>query len=92
MLGISLLQGRLFDAGDRQGTPMVAVINEEMARQFWPSETAIGKRFKEMLPGMDGNWATVIGVVKNVIYNRDGVVIPTFYVSDGRRTLRSTIW
>src|SRR6478752_3968333 len=50
-----------------------------MARRYWPSQSAIGKRFKEMLPGLDGRWMVVVGVVKDVIYNRDGVVIPVFY-------------
>jgi predicted permease len=79
LLGIPLHEGRLFDSGDRNGKPAVAVINEKMARHFWPSESAVGRRFKEALPGMVGDWITVIGVVKDVIYNRDGVVIPIFY-------------
>ena len=50
-----------------------------MARHFWPSENAIGKRFKEVLPGLDRNWITVVGIVGDVIYSRDGVNLPVFY-------------
>ena len=80
LLGIPLREGRLFSGGDVAGKPAVAVINERMARHFWPSGNALGKRFKEVLPGMDeGGWITVIGVVGDVIYNRDGIVMPVFY-------------
>jgi putative ABC transport system permease protein len=50
-----------------------------MSSHFWPSENAIGKRFKQVLPGMDGDWITVIGVVKDVVYDRDGKIMPVFY-------------
>jgi putative ABC transport system permease protein len=79
LLGIPLQEGRLFSGEDAGGKPAVAVINRSMARHFWPSENAIGKRFKEVLPGMDRNWITVVGIVGDVIYNRDGVSLPVFY-------------
>lgn len=79
LLGIPLLQGRLFSNQDTTGKPTVAVINRSMARHLWPSENALGRRFKEALPGTDGTWMTVVGIVGDVVYNRDGVVIPVFY-------------
>ena len=79
LLGIPLHEGRLFTGEDAEGKPAVAIINRSMARHFWPSENAIGKRFKEVLPGMDRNWVTVVGIVGDVIYNRDGVSLPVFY-------------
>jgi putative ABC transport system permease protein len=79
LLGIPREKGRLFTDQDAGGKPAVAIINESMARHFWPSENAIGKRFKEVLPGMDRNWMTVVGIVGDVIYNRDGVKLPVFY-------------
>jgi putative ABC transport system permease protein len=79
VMGIPLRQGRLFSAGDHSGSPGVAVISETMARRFWPSESPLGKRFKEVLPGADSEWLTVIGVVGDVVTNRDGTVYPTFY-------------
>src|SRR5260370_23431373 len=78
-LGIPLRLGRLFSSEDRRGGPGVAVINETMARHFWPSEDPIGKRFKQVLPGELGQWITVVGVVGDVLYNRDGSVVPIFY-------------
>jgi putative ABC transport system permease protein len=79
--GIPLRQGRLFTAEDRPGGPEVAVINETMARRYWPHENPLGKRFKEVLPGLDAPWVSVVGVVGDVVYNRDGEVIPVFYWS-----------
>jgi putative ABC transport system permease protein len=79
LMGIPLRQGRLFSAEDHSGSPGVAVISETMARRFWTSENPLGKRFKEVLPGADSEWITVIGVVGDVVTNRDGMVYPTFY-------------
>ena len=42
--GIRLLKGREFTEADREGTPKVAIINEAMARAFWPGQDPIGKR------------------------------------------------
>jgi predicted permease len=44
-LGIPIVEGRAFTPADRVGAPLVAVINETMARRFWPDSTAIGKTF-----------------------------------------------
>jgi putative ABC transport system permease protein len=44
VLGIPLLAGRALSAGDRDGTPPVAVVNQAGARRFWPNESPIGKR------------------------------------------------
>jgi putative ABC transport system permease protein len=50
-----------------------------MARRFWPVENPIGKRFKEVLPGLDGPWVTVAGIVGDVSLSRDGSMAPIFY-------------
>ena len=79
VMGIPLLQGRLFSPEDHSGSPEVAVIDETMARRYWPSEGPLGKRFKEVLPGTDPGWHTVIGVVGDVVTNRDGRAYPWYY-------------
>ncbi|HXG67844.1 MAG TPA: ABC transporter permease, partial [Blastocatellia bacterium] len=43
-MGIPLLQGRAFTEQDADGAPGVVIINESMARKFWPDENPIGKR------------------------------------------------
>jgi putative ABC transport system permease protein len=63
---IPLLRGREFDERDVATSSMVAVVNESMARQFWPGEDPIGKRFR--MGDTKGPWRTVIGVVGDVLH------------------------
>ncbi len=59
--GTPLLQGREFNGADTTNRPAVVIINETMARAFWPGESAIGKR----VGGPDA-WLEVVGVVGDV--------------------------
>ena len=64
-LGIRLLQGRDFTEDDRSGNQVVVVINETMARHFWPGESPVGKRIGGATPYME-NPRVIIGVVSDV--------------------------
>ena len=73
-LGIRLLQGRRFHEFDRPDTQSVCVVNESLARHFWPGESALGKRLKQGWPESDGPnhpWREVVGVVGDV--KQDGL-------------------
>ena len=59
--GIPLLRGRFFSDGDRKDSPPVAIINETMARTYWPGEDPIGKRFR-FSDKQTSPWLTVVGV------------------------------
>jgi len=61
-MGISLLKGRDFSEQDLPGAPSVAIINETMARQFFPGQDPIGQRFQ----WGDRAYFTVIGVAADV--------------------------
>jgi len=63
LLGIPLIQGRLFNASDTDRTPQVAVVNQAMAQSYWPNEDPLGKRFRSVKP--NSPWITVIGVLAN---------------------------
>ena len=63
-LGIRLLEGRNFTASDAPDHPAVVIINEAMARRFWPNESPIGKRIAQ--PGQQHDWQEVVGIVNNV--------------------------
>jgi len=63
-LRVPLLAGRDFTERDDQGAPGVAVINEAMAKRFWPGQDAIGRKFFD-----NGRPTTVIGVTKTGKYN-----------------------
>ncbi len=64
-LGLQLLEGRLLPDDVRADGPRVAVVNETVARQFWPGESAVGKRIGDTDP-RQRNWTEVIGVVRDV--------------------------
>ena len=59
-MGIPLVQGRLFGDGDRLDTPFVLIINQTMARRFWPGQDPVGKQIKFVGDDTPG---TVVGVV-----------------------------
>jgi putative ABC transport system permease protein len=65
-LGIKLLAGREFTEQDAVGAPGAALINQAMARQYWPKGDAVGKRFKIGGVNSDNPWLTVVGVYDNV--------------------------
>ena len=59
-MGIPLLAGRDFDAGDRLGTRPVVIVSRELARRAWPGSSALGRRIRQ---ADDSVWRTVVGVV-----------------------------
>jgi len=63
---IPLISGRLFNQYDKEGAMPVTIIDENMARIYWPGIDPIGKRLK--MGGLDSKapWLTVVGVVGNV--------------------------
>jgi predicted permease len=61
VMGIRLMRGRVFDSHDTAGSPQVIVINETMARAFWPGEDPIGKVVR--LANEKDRERTVAGVV-----------------------------
>lgn len=60
-IGIPLVQGRLFNDGDRLDTPAVVVVNQTLARRFWPGQDPTGKQIKFV--GGDDTPATIVGIV-----------------------------
>jgi putative ABC transport system permease protein len=78
-LGIELRRGRLIDETDLPDGPVVAVIDEELARRYWPNEDPIGKRIRFLMT--DGPWATVVGVVANAKFYGLGESYPIYYHS-----------
>lgn len=81
-LGISLLKGRLFSEADNERNPSVAIVNESMARRYWPNQEVLGKRFKWGPADSSRSWITVVGVVADLKQNnlaadvKPGVYLP----------------
>ena len=65
-VGIPLVRGRTLSETDQPNTPIAVVINETMAKRFWPEQDAIGKRFKFF--GQDF-FNQVVGIAKDSKYN-----------------------
>jgi len=59
---IPLRKGRYFTQQDRLGTQPVVVIDENLARQYWPNQDPVGQRLQR-----GGPWATIVGVVDHVM-------------------------
>ena len=65
-MGIKLLAGRYFNDADRKGSMLVAIIDENLAQQYWPRQNPIGKR----LGNGDGHWSTIVGLVAHVKHSQ----------------------
>jgi predicted permease len=63
--GVPILQGRGITDADVRGGQLVAVINEQFAKRFWPGQDAVGKRFRQ-----GGEWRAVVGVARQGVYHQ----------------------
>ncbi len=80
-LGIPLFRGRLFSDQDRSSATHVLVINENMARRYFPDQDPVGRRVQTGEYDPKGDWYTIVGVVGNVKYEGLGEKDqPTMYV------------
>jgi predicted permease len=86
-----LVQGRAFTERDDTNAPRVAIINEALARRYWPNQNPLGKRLR--LDNVQSPWLEVIGVARDGKYLTLGEA-PTDYLFlpfqqnyDGRMTL-----
>ncbi len=79
-LGVKLIAGRLFNPSDISETAPVLVVNETLARHYWPNESAVGHRMS--LHSQRTVWRTIIGVVADVrergyeLAMKPGVYVP----------------
>src|SRR5580700_5236854 len=65
-LQIPLLRGRKFAEADSEKAPLVAIINQNMAKKCWPDEDALGRRFS--IKGPAGPFIEVVGIVQDGKY------------------------
>jgi len=62
-LGIPLLQGRDFQMSDHGKAPLVAIVDEPLARRYWPAGDAVGKRLQTT---GGRQWLTIVGIVGGI--------------------------
>jgi len=84
-MGTPLVRGRYFTPADDTHHPLVAVVDERLAKHFWPGQDALGHRLYQpgsadnlFKTGPDTKWITVVGVVKEVQF--DGLATATLPV------------
>jgi predicted permease len=75
-MGIPLVSGREFTRANNETAPLVAVVNEAMAAQYWPGRDPVGQRLQ-----VKGRWVQVVGVAKMSKYrNLMETSKPFFYI------------
>jgi predicted permease len=83
-LRMKVLSGRTFTDEDLAGAPRVAVISQRFAREAWPGQEALGKRFRHAFRvafGSADDWTTVVGVVDDAVYDTlEDPMMPVFYL------------
>src|SRR6185312_6834293 len=61
---IPLLRGRDFSQRDNRDSQLVCIVNQSMAKRFWPGQDPIGHRLNSW-----DRWWTVVGIVKDIKYH-----------------------
>jgi predicted permease len=89
-MGISMVQGRSFDERDNGTAPRVVIVDQRLARHFWPNSDPIGRRMyrpdnaKDLLKADEHTmWLTVVGVARTLRYEHlddSGATVGAFYL------------
>lgn len=76
--GIPLLNGRIFEDSDKEGSPGVAIVSSSLARRLLPGQNPIGRRISDAFSR--GTWLTIVGVVGDVHNSGPaGDIMPQLY-------------
>jgi putative ABC transport system permease protein len=79
-LGVQMVEGREFTNADTNGAPPVTIINESMAKKWWPKESPIGHRIQIARAKLNEPWMTVVGVAHDLRQGGlDREAFPIFY-------------
>ena len=93
VLQVPLMKGRFFNEADNADAPGAVIINQAMAKKYWPGEDAVGKRinFGDSDPAKI-KWFTIVGVVGDM--HHQGLDVdpkPEFYLPHPQRAYRGMI-
>ena len=69
VMQIPIQSGRAFTPMDREGQPLVAIVNEEFVKEFFPRENLLGARVDWARRSGPRQWMTIVGVVQDVKHN-----------------------
>ena len=79
-MGISVLKGRAFTDQDQSGAKPVIIVNETLARRYWPNGEALGKRIRFEGPLDKSPWMEVVGIVQDVKHDLNLPITPDYYL------------
>jgi putative ABC transport system permease protein len=92
-MGIPLVRGRIFTLQDDKDAPRVVLINQSMARRFWPNDDPVGKRVRWIDQDTDAGWHSIVGVVGDVkTFGLDEEEHPAIYAPYPQRTFPWLRW
>ena len=84
-----LIEGRAFTPADRTGSPLAVIVNDTMARRYWPGQSAVGRR----VALADGEWREVVGIVRDVRHwGLDRPVNPELYLPQAQMASRELVF
>src|ERR1700730_5967569 len=88
-----LLRGRFFSETDKADAPGVVIINEALAKKYWPTEDALGKRITfDDTRKPDPRWLTIVGIVRSIRHRAlDVDPAPEYYLPLAQRAQSSMI-
>jgi putative ABC transport system permease protein len=93
VLKTSLLRGRFFTEADTADAPGVVIINDALAKKYWPNEDALGKRITFSDPRKpDPKWLTIVGIVRSIRHRGlDTEPAPEYYLPFPQDTERTMV-
>jgi putative ABC transport system permease protein len=77
---VPIVLGRAFTGADQSGTPRVAIVTADVARQVWPGSDPLGKRLKWGSPASNAEWLTIVGIAAPTGYRDLRAPWPSLYV------------
>jgi predicted permease len=88
-IDVPLLSGRPLDSRDVTGSAPVVLVNQSLARRYWPDEDAVGKRLTFARQPREEDWLTVVGIVGDVKdFPNSPAAEPAFYWAHGQQPAR----
>ncbi|MGH9823656.1 MAG: FtsX-like permease family protein, partial [Blastocatellia bacterium] len=85
VMSVPMLEGRSFNDMDTKDSQRVAIVDDTLAKQYWPDQSAIGKRISTNFDMVDGKrvWREIVGVVGHVKdYGLDGISKVQYYLPE----------
>jgi putative ABC transport system permease protein len=92
VLQTPLLQGRFFNDADTATSPLVVIVNQALARKYFPNGNALGKRITLGDPRRNPKWITIVGIVGDIRHRGlDADLQPEYYLPHTQLPVRSMI-